>query len=127
MCGFSRITKRNFWSFFKPAWFEVLLTKNVHSAFAMASIEFFDFSAVFDFIDYDIPLVFSSDGEISARILVGLRDLCRQIKVVKQTSDVFTKEVDSLLRVAKKLLIKNEILEHENAGFRKTLIAKQKH
>ena len=98
----------------------------MHSTFAAASIEPFSSSAVLDLIDYDIPSVSSSDGEISARTPVGLRDLRRQIKIVKQMSDVFTKEMDSLSRVAKKLSIKNEILEHENAGFRRALIAEQK-
>ena len=98
----------------------------MHSIFTATSIKLFNFSVIFDFINYNISSVFSSDGEISTKNFVGLCDLCWQIKIVKQTSDVFTKEMDLLSHAAKKLLIKNEILEHKNVGFQKTLIAKQK-
>ena len=125
-CGFSRITKRSFWSLFKLAWFEALSTSNVRSAFAAAGIEPFDPSAVLDFINYGTSQVSSSDGEPSAATPVGVRALRRQIKAAKQASEAFTKEMDLVVRAAEKLSIKNEILEHENAGLRGALIQEQK-
>ena len=98
----------------------------MYSAFAAAGIEPFDPSAVLDLIDYNTFLISFNDNEPSARIFIGLRDLRRHIKIIKQTSDAFTKEMNLLSRAAEKLSIKNEILEHENAEFRKTLIVEQK-
>ena len=98
----------------------------MHSIFITTSIELFDSSAIFDFIDYNIPSVFSSDGEISAKTSINLCDLCRQIKIIKQTNNTFIKKMDSLSHTTKELSIKNEILKHENIKLQKTLIAEQK-
>ena len=125
-CGFSCITKRSFWSLFKLAWFEALSTSNVRSVFAAAGIEPFDPLAVLDLIYYDTPQASSSDGELSTVTPVGVRALRRQIKTAKHTGEAFTKEMNLVVRAAEKLSIKNEILEHENAGLREALIQEQK-
>ena len=98
----------------------------MRSAFAAAGIEPFDPSAVLDLINYDTPQASSSDGEPSTATPVGVRALRRQIKAAKQASEAFTKEMDLVVRAAEKLSIKNEILEHENAGLRGALIQEQK-
>ena len=71
---------------------------------------------MFDFIDYNIFQVFSSNGEVLITIFVSIHVLHQQITTVKQTNKIFTKEMDLIMQVTKKLLIKNRILKHENAG-----------
>ena len=95
--------------------------------FTAAKIKPFDLLIMLDFIKYNTPLIFSSDSEFLVKTFINLYALYWRIKVIKQKNEAFIKKIDSVARMAGKILIQKESLKHENARLWKTLITEQKH
>ena len=125
-CGFTRITKRSFWSMFKVAWFKAVSKANIFSAFAAGGIHPLNPTIVLDQLHMKTPTPPSSDGEARKKTPGSVRGIRRQIKAVHKAQGELTNEIELLARAAEKLVINNDILEHENRGLRKALQTEKK-
>ena len=80
-----------------------------------------------DKIIYNIFSLSSSSNEAPAKTPGFVCAVCWHFKTIKKMHLNIQSEVQILLRAVEKLLISKEILEHENTGFKNTLIGEQKH
>ena len=119
--GFSKLTKRSFWSMFKPAWKKALTQANILSAFAAGGIYPLNPTIVLNQIKMKTPTPPSSDGEVRKKTPGSVRAVRRQIKAMQKTQGQLNEDVALLARACEKLVINNEILEHENGGLRQAL------
>ena len=119
--GFSKLTKRSFWSVFKPAWRKALTQANILPAFAAGGIYPLNPTIVLDQIKMKTPTPPSSDGEVRKKTPGSVRAVRRQIKAMQKTQGQLNEDVALLARACEKLVINNEILEHENGGLRQAL------
>ena len=125
-CGFTRFIKRSFWSMFKIAWYKALFKTNIFSAFAAAGIHSLKPSIVLNQLNIKTPTPSSSDSEAQKKTPGSVRGIRRQIKAIQTIQSDLIDEVNLLARAAEKLVINNDILEHENRGLRETLQTEQK-
>ena len=124
--GFSRITKRSFWSLFKAAWSSALTEKNVLSAFTAAGIHPLDPTIVLDKFACSTLSPSSSDGETHLATPTSVRAVRRHIKTLKKTHGEFGAQIDLLARATEKLSLQLNVAHHENIGLRNALVLEQK-
>ena len=124
--GFTRITKRSFWSMFKLAWTKALTKANILSAFAAGGLQPLNPKLVLDQIKMKTPTPPLSDGEARKRTPGSVRAVRRQIKAIQKAQGQLNEDVALLARACEKLVINNEILEHENGGLREALQTEKK-
>lgn len=122
-CGFSRMTKRNFWKLFHTAWTRALTLKNIKSGFAATGIHPLNPPKVLDSLQKKTPSPISSDDESRKRktpsSVRGLRRLAKEIR--KEQASLGAK-TETLLRASEKFITENEILKHQNKGLRAALV-----
>ena len=120
--GFSRITKRSFWPMFRTAWKSALILDNIRSAFTATGVYPLNPKKVLDQIKKKTPSPPLSDNDSKRITPSSVRGIRRTIKAVQsETTDIAT-GLDLIIRATEKLVIKNNILEHENKGLRTALI-----
>jgi hypothetical protein len=124
--GFSRVTKRNFWTLFRTAWNSALTVENIRSAFATAGIYPIDQSKVLQKIKKETPSPIISDSEGKHITPGSVRGLRRAIKAMSKKKEDINLGIDLIIRASEKLAMRNEILEHENQGLRTALVNEKK-
>ena len=124
--GFSRITKRSFWSMFRTAWKTVLSFENIRSAFATTAIYPLGPEKILNQLKKKTPSPISSDNESQRKTPCSVRGIRRTIKAIQSETTDMTTELDLVIRASEKLAIRNEILEHEIKGLRTVLIDEKK-
>jgi len=124
--GFSRVTKRNFWTLFRTAWNSALTVENIRSAFATPGIYPIDQSKVLQNIKKETPSPIMSDSERKHITPGSVRGLRRAVKAISKEKRDINFGIDLIIRASEKLAIRNEILEHDNQGLRTALVNEKK-
>lgn len=124
--GFSRITKRLFWQLFHSAWQSALTLQNIRSAFASPGIYPFKPSKVLDMLKKKTPSPISSDNEHIGKTPGSVRAIRRTIKAIQQEGGEFTQATQKMMKAAEKLVVQNEILQHQYRGVLNALIGEKK-
>ena len=120
--GFTRLTKRSFWSLFRTAWKKAVSEHNVCSAFASAAIHPLDPSLVLSQVRLKTPSPELSDEKAPTKTPAGVRSIRRHVKALGPLNN----REAQLANGWEKTTIKNEILHHENQGLREALRTEQK-
>lgn len=123
--GFTRITKRSFWSMFRTAWKTALTSGNIHSAFAATGIWPLQPDKVLNQLRRT-PSPIPSDSESRKKTPGSVRGLRRAIKAIRSNPTDGGAELDLIIRASEKLAVQAEILRHENEGLRTALIEEKK-
>lgn len=123
--GFSRTTKRSFWSMFRPAWKTALTFANVRSAFAATAIHPLGPDRVLHKLK-KTPSPLSSDSEAKRKTPGSVRGVRRAVKALRAEASSMAAGVDLIIRASEKLAVRAELLEHENAGLRAALVDEKK-
>lgn len=124
--GFTRITKRLFWSLFRRAWEKALTKSNIFSAFAAAGIHPYNPSMVLDKLKTKTPTPPSSDGESKKKTPGSVRGVRRMVKAMRANLDDVDLYLNKLTKAYENMAIDNEITHHENSGLTEALISEQK-
>ena len=125
--GFSRVTKRNFWYLFRSAWKTALTFENIRSAFAATAIHPLGPKKILNQIK-KTPSLISSDNDKKSKnkTPTSVRGVRRAVKTIRSETTDINEGLDLIIRATEKLVIKNNILEHENKGLRNALIDEKK-
>jgi hypothetical protein len=122
--GLVRMTKRDFWRLFRPAWEKAFSKENINRAFEAAGIEPFNPSRVITAIKRDItPPLPNTPGP--SKTPESSRALRRTFKRLQKEGHV-DDQAAVLLRAGEKLATDNDLLRHENRGLRNAIIHEKK-
>ena len=122
--GLVRMTKRDFWRLFRPAWEKAFSKKNISSAFEAAGVEPFNPSRVLAAIKRNIiPPLPNTPGP--SKTPGSSRALRRTFKRLQKEGHV-DDQAAVLLRAGEKLATDNELLRHENRGLRNAIVHEKK-
>ena len=124
--GFSRITKRSFWSIFRTSWKTALSFENIRSAFAATAVYPLGPGKVLNQLKKKTPSPISSDSESKRKTPGSVRGLRRAAKTIRSETTDITAGLDLIIRASEKLAIRNDILEHEMKGLRTALVDEKK-
>ncbi len=124
--GFSRVTKRSFWSMFRTAWKTALSFENICSAFASTAVYPLGPEKVLRQLKKKTPSPISSDTESERKTPGSVRGLRRAVKAIRSDTTNVAAGLDLIIRASEKLAIRAEILEHENIGLRAALVEEKK-
>jgi hypothetical protein len=124
--GFSRITKRSFWSMFREAWKTALIFENIRSAFAATAIYPLGPEKILNQLKKKTPSPVSSDCEAKRKTPSSVRGVRRAVKAIRSETTDMNMGLDLMIRASEKLVIRNDILEHEIRGLRTALIDEKK-
>lgn len=124
--GFSRVTKRNFWSMFRTAWKTALSFENIRSSFAATAIYPLGPEKILKQLKKKTPSPSSSDSESKRKTPGSVRGIRRAVKAIRAETTNMAAEVDLITRASEKLAIRAELLEHEVKGLRTALIDEKK-
>ena len=129
--GFSRITKRIFWSIFRAAWTQpwskALTKENIKSVFESTGIHPIDSQKVLFQVGRRTPSPISSDSEPEETTLMSVRGVRRAVKAVGREYKVLDPKISKLIKATERLVIRNEILEHNNKNLNQALCTEKKH
>jgi hypothetical protein len=124
--GFSRITKRIFWSIFRAAWSKALTMENIKSAFESTGIHPIDSKKVLSQVGRGTPSPISSDSEPEETTPMSVRGVRRAVKAVGREHKVLDPKISKLIKATERLVIRNEILEHNNKNLSQALCTEKK-
>jgi len=124
--GFSRVTKQIFWRLFNTAWQSALSRQNIRSAFASPGIYPLDPSKVLNILKKKTPSPITSDSETNRKTPESVRAIRRTIKAIQQEEGNLTQATELMIKAAQKLVIRNEILEHQYKGLLTALVNEKK-
>jgi hypothetical protein len=124
--GFSRITKRIFWSIFRAAWSKALTKENIKSAFESTGIHPIDSQKVLSQVGRRTPSPISSDSEPEETTPMSVRGVRRAVKAVGREHKVLDPKISKLIKATERLVIRNEILEHNNKNLNQALCTEKK-
>lgn len=119
--GFSRVTKRSFWSLFQTAWKTALTFENIRSAFATTAIHPLGPEKILNQLK-KTPSPISSDNESKRKTPGSVRGIRRAVKAIRSETTDITEGLDLIIRASEKLAIRNDILSHEVRGLRTALV-----
>lgn len=125
-CGYSRVTKRSFWSIFKIAWQKASSKANILSAFRAAGIHPLNPDIILNQLQIRPSTPPPDDSDAPPTTPSSVRGVRRQIKALRLATGGLVDDVALICRAAEKLVISNDILEHENKGLRMALQTEQK-
>ena len=111
---------------FKAAWLKALSKADTLAAFAAAGRHPLKPSIVLNQLDMKTPTPSSTDNEARKKSPSSVGSLRRQIKAIQTIQGNATDEIKLLARAAERLVINNDIWEHENRGLREALQTEQK-
>ena len=123
--GFTRITKRVFWSLFRNAWASALTFLIYTQPSPQTGIHPFQPSKVLQQLKIKTPFPPISDNEFKRRTPNSLRGVRRAIKAARIEDPELAQGLDLIVRATEKLAIQKEILEHVNQGLRAALIGEK--
>jgi hypothetical protein len=124
-CGFTKITKRNFWPIFRTAWKKALTVENIRSAFETTGIYPVQPQKVLESLK-KTPSPASSDNETKRKTPGSIRGIHRTLKAIQRDKLDITAGLELIARASEKLAIKAELMDHENKGLREALIDEKK-
>ena len=124
--GFTRVSKRCFWSLFRKAWKTALSTSNIYAGFSTTGIWPINATKVFEQLHTKTPSPLTSDDELKRKTPKSVRGVRRAIKTLKAGEPDLNQGLDLIIRAAEKLVIEKDILEHENKGLRTALVTEKK-
>jgi len=119
--GLTRITKRQFWAFFREAWKRAFTEKNIKSAWEVTGIHPFNPERVIATITQKN----TTPEPQQVRTPTSARSLRRMFNHM-QKDGFITTEALPLLHASEKLAIKAEILQHEVQGLKKAIVEEKK-
>ena len=119
--GFSRVTKRVFWSLFRNAWHSALTVSNIHAGFSATGIWPLDSSKVLRQFEIHTPSPSPSNTESRRKTPKSIRGIRRAIKAVR-AEDPAPNALDDIIRAAEKLSITADIQAHKLKGLREALV-----
>ena len=122
--GLVRMTKRDFWRLFRPAWEKAFSNENISSAFEAAGIEPFNPSRILTAIKRNLTLPLPNTPG-SFKTPGSSRALRRTFKRLQNEGHVDDKAA-VLLRADEKLATNNDLLRHENRGLRNAIVHEKK-
>lgn len=125
-CGYSRVTKRMFWSLFREAWRSALTLENIRSGFATPGIYPLDASKVLNILEAKTPSPPASDTEARWNTPGSVRAVRRTIRAISKEEGYLSQPVELIMKASEKLAVKNEILEHQNKSLHQALIGEKK-
>jgi hypothetical protein len=123
--GFSRITKRTFWSLFYPAWTKALTKINIKSAFETTGIVPHNPTRMVSRVQQRTPSPSPSITDSKIKTPGSVRAIRRTIKAIAKEEDHPSNEMKQLMKASEKLAITNEIQAHEIQGLRSALITEK--
>ena len=124
--GFSRVTKRGFWTMFRAAWKTALSFENIRSAFASAAIYPLGPEKVLSQLEQKTLSSTPSDTEAKRPTSSSVRDLRRAVKAARTKTTDMTAELKLIIRASEKLAVQAEILEYENVELCTALVNEKK-
>jgi hypothetical protein len=119
--GLVRMTKRDFWRLFRPAWEKAFTKENISSAFAAAGIRPWNPDRVLAAIKRNITPPLPDTPSAPFKTPGSTRALRRTFKRLRKEGYVHD-EAAVLLRAGERLATDNELLRHENKGLRNAII-----
>lgn len=126
--GYTRITKRIFWSLFREAWKIALTATNIYAGFSATSIWPINADRVLQQLQSKTPSPPISDNEYekTPRSTRGVRRAIKAFKMAKPKSGDLDEGTDLMIRALEKFAIENDILKHENRGLQAALVGEKK-
>jgi DDE superfamily endonuclease len=124
--GFSRITKRTFWSLFYAAWKTSLTKANIQSAFEATGIVPFNPAKTLSQVQKRTPSPSPNPTDPKTTTPGSVRAVRRMAKAIKMEENRLSHEIEQLIKASEKLAITNEILAHENQDLRSTLVEEKR-
>lgn len=124
--GYSRITKRLFWRLFRTAWHSALTFQNIRSAFASPGVYPINPTKALRILKKKTPSPITSDSETHRKTPGSIRAVRRTIKAISREETDITQAVQRMLKATEKLVIQNEILEHQNRALHGALVNEKK-
>ena len=120
--GFSRMSKRLFWSIFWPAWQKAVRYETISSGFEKTGIYPFNPVVVLDQLKPTTAFSSSDDSEIDPEPITNARDVRQLIKSVRQEKGVISSKMDLLCKSMEAMVFENDLLRHENTQIHQTLL-----
>ena len=84
-------------------------------------------SIVFNQIKMKTPSLVSNNGKIKKKTPGFVRAVRHQIKTIQKTQKKLNNDIALFTQTYKKLVINNDVLQHENGKLQKTLQNEKKH
>lgn len=119
------MTKRLFWSIFKPAWDQGVRKETIQSGFAKTGIYPLNPSIVLDQVQ-PIVLSSSSDEQEHPKTVRNAMETRKLTKIVRRELPNRSSNIDLLIQSLEEMQIENELLRHENVALRNTLISEKR-
>ena len=124
--GFTRVTKRAFWSLFQKSWKTALTASDILSGFSATGIWPINAVKVLQQLQTKTLSPSTSDNELERKTPKSVRGVRRAIKALRTEDPDLNTGIDLIVRATKKLAIEKEILEHEVKGLRVALVGEKK-
>jgi hypothetical protein len=124
--GFSRITKRVFWSLFKGAWEKAVSGANVISAFEKTGIFPLRPETVLSqitFSDIEEP---SEEIEDDIHQPETVREVRQLTKSIRKKDGPVSSRIDLMIASFERMALKLELVEHDNKFLNRTLVEEKK-
>jgi DDE superfamily endonuclease len=123
--GYSRMTKRVFWSIFWPSWQKGVRKDTILSGFKKTGIHPFNPPIVLSQV---APIVIedSSSDDEGQRTIKTAREVRKLVKEVRNTQQVASSNIERLIQSVEEMSIENELLRHEIGLLSSTLITERK-
>jgi hypothetical protein len=124
--GFSRMTKRVFYTLFKGAWEKSVTGANILSAFEKTGIFPHRPEAVLSQIRFNDIEEQSEEIEDIIVQPQTTREVKRLVKSIRKETDNITSNMDLLLHSFERMALELELVKHDNKFLNRTLIDKEK-
>jgi hypothetical protein len=124
--GFSRVTKRVFWPLFKDAWEKAVSPANILSAFEKTGIFPLRPEAVISQITFSGADEQSMEIDDVIEIPKDVHQVRQLVKSIRKEEGPVSSRVDLLITSMERMVIKNELLRHDNTFLNRTLIEEKK-
>jgi hypothetical protein len=111
---------------FREAWKTALIFENIRSAFAATAIYPLGPEKILNQLKKKTPSPVSSDCEAKRKTPSSVRGVRRAVKAIRSETTDMNMGLDLMIRASEKLVIRNDILEHEIRGLRTALIDEKK-
>jgi hypothetical protein len=107
-------------------YFEHFIEENIKSAFESTGIHLIDSQKVLSQVGRRTPSPISSDREPEETTPMSVRGVRRAVKAVGREHKVLDPKISKLIKATERLVIRNEILEHNNKNLNQALCTEKK-
>jgi hypothetical protein len=115
-----------FWTLFRAAWRSALTLENIRSAYATPGIYPLDASKVLKILRAKTPSPTASDTEAQCKTPGSVRAVRRTIRAIAKEEGYLSRPVELAIKASEKLVIENDILQHQNKMLHEALIGEKK-